>query len=170
MKDIIKITGIIFIGIFIAVFLYPFLHEAGHMLAAFAVGADIKEFNLYPTPSILCNVDITNTWSTTLIGFSGILLPFVLVAIVQPKGFWNWYIFFILREICLLSIFISLASIIMFYNGIVIADDDITKILMTNPSNGLLYALILILLLIWLCILIAKSHPIQKILKYFNVM
>lgn len=169
MRDTLKISGILFSGIFTAAFLYPFLHETGHSLAAFAVGAEVKEFNLYPLPSVLCNIGALDNYEIVLIGLGGILLPFLSVAFVQPKGFWISYIIFVMRGICLLSFLISFISIIMFYNGGEIADDDMTKILQIDSSNSLLYASILIVLFILTSILIAKSHPLRKCYKYFEI-
>lgn len=169
MRDTLKILGILFAGVFTAAFLYPFLHEAGHALAAFAVGAELKAFNLYPVPSVLCNIATLDNYEIMLIGFGGMLLPFISVAFIQPKGFWSSYIVFIMRGICLLSFFISFISIIMFYNGHEIADDDMTKILEIDSSNGILYALILIILFILTSALIAKSHPLRKCNKYFGI-
>lgn len=169
MKDILKMLGILFIGVFTAAFLYPFLHETGHALAAFTVRAEIKAFNLYPVPSVLCNIGTLDNYEIILIGFGGMLLPFILVAFIQPKGFWSSYIVFIMRGICLLSFLISFISIIMFYNGHEIADDDMTKILEMDSSKGILYVLILMILFILTSGLIAKSHPLRKCYKYFGI-
>ncbi len=49
MKDFLKIIGIILVGLFTAVIIYPMLHEAGHSLIALTVGADVVEFNLFPS-------------------------------------------------------------------------------------------------------------------------
>lgn len=169
MRDILKILGVLFSGIFTAVFLYPFVHETGHALAAFAVGAEVKKFNLYPLPSVLCNIGALDNYEIVLIGLGGMLLPFISVAFVQPKGFWISYIIFVMRGICLLSFLISFISIILFYNGGEISDDDMTQILQIDSSNGLLYASILIVLFILTSILIVKSHPLQKCYKYFEI-
>lgn len=168
MRDTLKISGILFAGVFTAAFLYPFLHETGHSLAAFAVGAEVKEFNLYPLPSVLCNIGTLDNYEIVLIGLGGTLLPFISVAFVQPKEFWISYIIFVLRGICLLSFLISFIAIILFYNGGEIAD-DMTQILQIDSSNGLLYASVLIVLFILTSILIAKSHPLRKCYKYFEI-
>lgn len=169
MKDTLKILGVLFAGIFTAAFLYPFLHESGHSLVAFAVGAEIKEFNLYPMPSVICNIGTLDNYEIILIGLGGMLLPFVPVAFIQPKGFWQSYIIFVMRGICLLSFLISFISILLFYTGKEIANDDMTKILQMDSSNGLLYASILIVLFILTSTLIAKSHPLRKCYKYFEI-
>lgn len=169
MKDTLKISGILFAGVFTAAFLYPLLHESGHSLAAVAVGAEIKEFNLYPLPSVLCNIGKLNGYEVILIGLGGILLPFASVVFIQPKGFWQSYIIFVMRGICLLSFLISFISILLFYNGKEIANDDMTTILQIDSSNGIIYVLILIILFIWTSIMIVKSHPLRKCCKYFEI-
>lgn len=39
MKDILKCIGLLIVGLFVAVIVYPFLHETGHSIVALAVGA-----------------------------------------------------------------------------------------------------------------------------------
>lgn len=83
MKDIIKLIAITVTGFFIAVIFYPFLHEGGHSLAAVIVGAKVEEFNLYPLPNVLCNVQSVGTMGLVIIGISGMLFRFLITAIIQ---------------------------------------------------------------------------------------
>lgn len=76
--------GIIMIGLTVAVFIYPFLHESGHSIAAFAVGAEIREFRILPVPYVMCNVAMLSNWQQIMIGVSGALFPFF-VSLVLPR-------------------------------------------------------------------------------------
>ena len=118
MKDAFKIAAVTLAGLFTAVFLYPFLHEGGHFLAAVIVGAEVKEFHLFPSPNILCDVHTVNIPGLIWIGLHGILFPFLLVCVVRPKKFWFWHINFVLRGICLLSFLISAAGFFLYTDGI----------------------------------------------------
>ena len=61
MKDILKYLGLFFVGLFVAIIIYPFLHEAGHSMAAILVGAKVIDFNLLPLPYVTCEVSSLNT-------------------------------------------------------------------------------------------------------------
>lgn len=169
MKDAIKIAAITLVGLFIAVILYPILHEGGHSLAAVMAGAEIKEFNLFPLPNVLCDVQAVTLPGLILIGLSGMILPFLIVSMVQPRKFWGWYVCFILRGICLLTFGISLTAIILYWFGTEIANEDIMKVISFAPSLSVLYALGLTVLIVWDVILVVKSKPIRQCLKFFHL-
>ena len=41
LEDAIKIVGILLVGLFVAIFYYPFLHEVGHAIATVMSGAEL---------------------------------------------------------------------------------------------------------------------------------
>ena len=45
------------IGLLCAVFIYPFLHELGHGLVVFLLGAKVVKLQWFPLPSILCRMN-----------------------------------------------------------------------------------------------------------------
>ncbi len=169
MKDAIKIAAITIVGLIIAVIVYPVLHEGGHSLAAVIVGAKIEEFNLYPLPNVLCSVQSVGTMELVVIGISGMLFPFLLTAIIQPKKFWSWYICFTTRGICLLSFVIALFAVAVFQTDLKMVNEDITQVMQLAPDYKGLYAAILLGLVVWDILLVVKSHPIRRCMEFFNL-
>lgn len=94
------------IGLFIAIILYPFLHESGHSLAAFVVGADVTEFCVLPVPYVMCNVASLTEIQQMIIGVSGMAFPIIIALVIPKRWFWTWYIRFVLLGISLLAFII----------------------------------------------------------------
>lgn len=169
MKDVLKVFGLVFVGLFIAIFIYPTLHEFGHMLATFVLGGSVKEFHVFPMAYVVCDMSHTRVLSKIIIGLSGMLLPFLLSSIVQPKKFWGWYICFITRGVCILSFVISLAAIVLFHLEREIENEDIIQVLKMEPAYGGIYFAFLMLLLVADIILVVRSRPINQCLRYFEL-
>lgn len=89
-KDYLKILGLIVVGLGTAILLYPFLHELGHTLAVIVTGGKILEFQLFPLPNVLCELKEYTVFNTILIGFSGMVFPFLISVVPRRKSFWLW--------------------------------------------------------------------------------
>lgn len=169
MKDAMKIAAITIVGLIIAVIVYPFLHEVGHSLAAVIVGAKVEEFNLYPLPNVLCNVQSVGTMGLVVIGISGMLFPFLLTSMIQSKRFWSWYICFTTRGICLLSFAIALFAVVVFQTDLKMINEDITQVMQLTPDYKGVYMIVLLGLIVWDILLMAKSHPIRRCMGFFDL-
>lgn len=169
MKDAMKIAAITVVGLIIAVIVYPFLHEGGHSLAAVIVGAKVEEFNLYPLPNVLCNVQSVGTVGLVVIGIGGMLFPFLLTSIIQPKRFWSWFICFTTRGICLLSFAIALFAVAVFQTDLKVVNEDITQVMQIAPNYRALYVVMLLGLIAWDILLVVKSHPIRRCMEFFDL-
>lgn len=169
MKDAIKIAAITIVGLIVAVIVYPLLHEGGHSLAAVIVGAKVEEFNLYPLPNILCSVQSVGTMGLVVIGISGLLLPFLLTVVIQPKRFWGWYICFTTRGICLLSFAVALFAIAVFQTERQMVNEDITLVMELAPEHKGIYAAILLGLAGWDILLVVRSHPVRRCMEFFGL-
>ena len=169
MKDALKYFGLLAVGLLTAIFLYPFLHELGHTCAAIIFGRQVCDFRLFPIPSVMCEMDITNELAVIVVGFSGMLLPY-LVSLVPPrKTFWIWYLWLIISGISLLSFSVSIAGILMYVSGNPMANEDITQIMKFADEYYVLYLAILIVLFVIRSIQIVHSKPIKRCMKYFGV-
>lgn len=169
MKDWIKVILITIVGLFIAIFVYPALHEIGHILSAAFCGGEIRELHIFPSAYVVCDTVNMGDIGKIVVGLSGMFLPFLLTSIVQPKKFWTWYACFILRGICMLSFLISLAAIVMFRLEKAIPNEDITQVLQTRPVYGWVYFIGLFILLVFELYLIVKSRPIKQFFEYFEL-
>lgn len=138
-------------------------------MAAVIVGAEVEEFNLYPLPNVLCSVQSVGTMGLVVIGISGMLFPFLLTSIIQPKRFWSWYICFTTRGICLLSFVIALFAVVVFQTDLKIVNEDITQVMQFTPDYRGLYGIVLLGLIVWDILLVIKSHPIRRCMEFFDL-
>ncbi len=172
MKDLIKLAGILFLGLLTAVFIYPFLHETGHSAAALLLGTQVLEFNLLPFPNVLCNMTSISKIGIAFTGLNGTVFPiafsFVISRLSENKSFWIWYITFILNGIGLLSTAISVTAVFLFNIGRPIANEDITQILQFIPNSSFYVLLLMTAIAVRLIIKIKSDKPIKKCLAYFE--
>ena len=106
------------IGLLCAVFIYPFLHELGHGLVVFLLGAKVVELNSIGATEYV------------VAGMGGIIFPAALCLLIRcNRKFWIWYAVFIVRLICIWSLLLAAISIVLFKFGILLPNDDITRIL-----------------------------------------
>ena len=169
MKDALKCFGLLAVGLLTAIFLYPFLHEFGHTIAAIVFGRQVCGFRLFPIPSVMCEMDATNKISIIVVGFSGMLLPYLLSLISPRKNFWVWYLWLIISGICLISFSVSIAGVILYATGSPMANEDITQIMRFSEEYYVLYLAILIVLSIIRTVQIVRTKPIKRCMKYFGV-
>ena len=169
MKDILKYAGLFLVGLFVAIIIYPFLHEAGHSMMAILVGAKLIEFNLLPLPYVTCEVSNLNTTSVILIGLAGMFIPAIISIIARPKPFWFWYSNLVLKFICLLSFAISFVAIVLYLFGVTIKNEDIVQVI--NIWNNGVFVLIITMVLSMIGIFrsIIKQKSLEKIMHYFKV-
>lgn len=168
MKDVVKLIGIIGIGLFIAIIVYPVLHELGHVLVAIIIGSEVLEFNLFPLPNVLCNVSGVSTVENIMIGAGGIILPFVFSTVIYSKKFWIWYIGMVINIICLISFVISTIGCVLFLVAEPIENEDITQILNLCPNTANLWLVGFLVLIGYTGFRIYKSHPIKHCIEYFD--
>ena len=84
------------IGLLCAVFIYPFLHELGHGLVVFLLGAKVVELQWFPLPSILCRMNSIGATEYVVAGMGGIIFPAALCLLIRcNRKFWIWYAVFI---------------------------------------------------------------------------
>lgn len=169
MRDILKYAGLFIVGLFVAIIIYPFLHEAGHSMVAILVGAKVIDFNLLPLPYVTCEVSNLNTTSMILIGLAGMFLPVLISIIVRPKSFWFWYCNLVMKFICFLSFAISFIAIVLYIFGVTIKNEDIIQVI--DIWNNGVFVLIIIMALSMIGIVrsIMIQKPLIKILEYFKV-
>ena len=168
-SDVLSMIGIITIGLTVAIFVYPFLHESGHSIAAFAVGAEIKEFCILPVPYVMCNVEFLTNGQQIFIGVSGVLFP-LFVSLVPPRRwFWSWYIRFLLMGISLLSFVISAVTLVLPNGGQLNPQDDMLQVLDLWTASAACLPLILSVMCIATVIIILRDKPHRMICKRFGI-
>lgn len=169
MKDALKCFGLLAVGLLTAIFLYPFLHELGHVIAATFLGTNVCDFQLFPVPSVMCEMDATNELAIVIVGFGGMILPYLISCASPGKHFWSWYLWLVISVICLLSFIVSIVGIVLYKVGNPIANEDITRIMEYSDEYDTLYLGILVVLTILRVVQITRTNPIRRCLKEFDV-
>lgn len=169
MKDVFKYVGLFFVGLFVAIIIYPFLHEAGHSMMAILVGAKVIDFNLLPLPYVTCEVSSLNTTSMILIGLAGMFVPALISIIVRPESFWFWYCNLVIKFICLLSFAISFVAIVLYLFGVTIKNEDIVQVIDIWNNGVCVLIITMVLSMIGIIRSIMMQKPLIKIKNYFKV-
>ena len=164
-KDAGRVFLLAVIGLFVAVLVYPFFHELGHAAMSFLVGAEVKQFTLFPLPSVLCDVGMLTNFDKILIGVSGMALPFSVAAVFPKRWVVTEYIRFLLKGISLLAFMIPFVSVAVGCNP---QDDMVQTIGYWRWGRGeiLIFAIIFASLIL---VSIIKDRPIQAVKKYFEI-
>ena len=157
MKSYIKVFVFLFLGLCLAIFIYPFLHELGHVIASVLLGLQCREFHLLPMPYVLCDMSQAREIDYYIVGSAGILFPIIISQLLRP--FYNKNIFidftvFIIEGISALACAISLISIFLLQFGYELKEDDITSVLIKTNSSLLFTGIISALLSIGLVIIV----------------
>ena len=164
-KDVMKLLLIVGIGFFIALIGYPFLHEMGHIFASLLVGAKVLELTLFPVPSVLCDVTSVDTTGLVVIGFGGVIFPFLTSLIIPRKWFETWCARAILQGITMLSLVISCVSILFSVNH----QDDMIQVLNFWESGKTALLVILCASAVATLAAIAHDRPGRRICRFFGV-
>ena len=165
MKDALKALGILAMGLFVAIIVYPFLHEAGHTIATVLAGAKVIEFNLWPIPSILCNAIGISTGGFVIIGFSGTIFPILISLILPRKRFYMWYLKALLQGISLLALCVSFVSVMFRVN----LQDDMFQVLKFWSYGEASLLLLLSGGMAFLLSLILREKPSRRICNFFDM-
>lgn len=169
MKDALRCIGLLVAGLLAATFLYPFLHEIGHIITAAGFGFKISNFQLLPLPSVVCEMDLTNKFATGIVGFGGMILPYFISLIPPKKHFWLWYIWLVISGICLLSFILSIVGVVLYSIEMPMNNEDITQVIAYSGRYYILYLVILIALVALRIIQIIRTKPIKRCLIEFGV-
>ena len=168
-SDLLTIIGIIIVGLSVAIFVYPFLHESGHSIAAFAMGAEIKEFCILPVPYVMCNVGTLTNWQQIIIGVAGAFFTLFVSLAIPKRWFWGWYIRFLLMGISLLAFTISAVTLIL-PNGVQLnPQDDMLQVADLWTGLPVLLSLMLSFMCVAIVFIISRDRPCRMICKKFGV-
>ncbi len=170
MKDILKCVGLLTVGLFVAIIVYPFLHEAGHFVATVLVGAKVIDFNLFPLPYVTCEISGLNKVCIILIGLSGMFFPTIISITIRPKSFWLWYGSLVIKGICLLSFTISFIAILFYLFGVSMKNEDIVQVMEIWNDGVFILAISMLLSIIVIIRSIIKQKPLNRIMVYFKVL
>lgn len=161
--------GILIIGLFTAILIYPLLHEIGHSVAAILVGGSVCEIKLLPLPYMTCDVSGIGSTGMTVIGISGMLFPLLLTWLIYMKNFWIWLIGLYMNFICFLSFSISLYGCITYIIGKPLVNEDITKIIELCPDKTWVWIAVFSALIVCIIVQVIITKPIKHCFDFSDV-
>ena len=165
LRDFLKILYIIVVGLLVSMFIYPILHESGHLLATLAFGGSVGKVSIFPAAYTECDVLSISALGKAVIGLSGMIFP-MLFSWVRFKNFYVWYPVFVLRGIIFLSFAISAVSIGLFYNGTIVENEDVVQVLRICSEHTVMTIASVIVMAVLSAVLILTDHPIKRFFDY----
>ena len=171
MKDSIKVLKLMFFGLLSAVFIYPFLHESGHVISALFSGAKLVGFTMFPLPNTVCEFDHDNTVSQMMSALGGVVFPYVLSFVLVPKTskkFIWWYVFFLMRIISIYATFLSMISLFLIACGVPLKNVDVSVVFEVYPDYTVFIVAGLIMMISFGLIVSLKDKPITHFKDYFE--
>lgn len=167
--DFLNLSGMILMGLLVAIIVYPFLHEGGHSLTALLVGANVVEFDILPLPYVICNVASLTSIQQIVIGVSGMIIPFLIAVLIPHKWFWSWYIRFLLFGFSLLAVVISVATLILPNGADLNPQDDMLRVLSLWSGAEIILTISLIAISVLIVALIWWDKPVKMICSKFGI-
>lgn len=167
--DFLNLSGMILMGLVVAIIVYPFLHEGGHSLAALLVCADVVKFQILPLPYVMCNVASLTSIQQIVIGVSGMIIPFLIALLIPRKWFWSWYIRFLLFGISLFAFVISAATLILPNGADLNPQDDMLRVLSLWSGAETIMTISLIAISVLIVALIWWDKPVKMICRKFGI-
>lgn len=149
-----------------AVFIYPTLHELGHYLAAFLMGAEIVGVSIFPVPYVSLTLENPEAYQQAIIGMAGLILP-MLVFFIRPGKLTKSTVVYTLRAINVLAWFLSCVAVVSSRFGYDWDNEDVLQVIeCIGGGETVILTLCLIALVTCLCLLI-RSKPIGRIMSFF---
>lgn len=161
-----KIILLIITGILFIYPIQPFLHESGHAIATLLLHGKIKDFLMFPQPSVIVDIRGLTDMQLYLISISGTIFPCLLAMFPLGKTFFGKLCMLFLRIEGIVTCIMTLGLIGLTNFGIADKREDIIRALNLYDNKAVLIAIYLTLLtiqifLIWKMI---RTH-IQKLDK-----
>lgn len=169
-RDLTKLLKIFLISLVLIYFLFPLVHESGHAFFCLLVGAQVKSFEIFPIPSVLCSAAGLETLEILFIGSGGMIMTFLFSVIFNfKKNFYLWFLGFFFRIITALSLMISCVSSVMWGFGVRFETED--AVTMLDYCGDAIYPIVLgtALLLFFIVLMIKRDNFIKRIGEFFRV-
>lgn len=173
MKNFLKTLKLMVIMELVVIFVYLFLHEAGHALTALLFGIEILEFKIFPKAYVMCDMSTNNSViAMIIIGLAGLTFPFIISKILDLFNFKKFHLWYINMSLKYASIFHMLGSLvfaILYLLGNDYTEDDVIMLIDFYPKGTIIYFLMLFSLALVLIIDIIKSKPLERLETYYEI-
>ena len=169
MKDVIRLFGVLILGLIVAIFCYPFLHETGHAIAIILSGAELYEFRVLPIPYISCNVYSIGNVQQCLIGIAGMIFPFLISFFIGRNNFWMWLVSLLIKGISALAFAISYLAVLCYETDILWVNEDIVKVVQISEIKSSFWLLFSLVMFCFAVIVLYYEKPIERFKNYFEI-
>lgn len=166
-KIVSQVAILMIIALFILLFIYPILHESGHILAALLIGIIPSRVELFPIAHVVVPIKEYSLGQATLMFGAGYWFPPMVIAMLRG----NYYFYFSRLTVLLLTLVSavsSMVSVIRLPYGGENAFDDITQLLQLFPEQQEFAVLFLSISIVLLMLAIVLSHPLSKMVDFFE--
>lgn len=161
MKLIGRIVLLFLIAVSVMFFLYPVLHEAGHLLAALLCGIEISGVGLFPVAYVQAAPARLSPAALMFFALSGCYFP--LLALLLPPYRLSW-VGFVKLTVAVMTLSFALTSLLTLW-GVPLsrgAFDDAAAVLNIFPQCRIPVILLLLLALTASALYIAFSKPLSR--------
>ena len=148
-----------------AIFVYPVLHEAGHLLATLVFGGSVGRVSVFPVAYTECDVFFVSNFGKAVIGLSGMIFP-MLFSGFRFKSFYAWFPVFALRGIGFLSFAISAVSIALFFNGTTVENEDVVQVIQICGEHTAMAVTVVTFMTVFSVVLILTDHPFKRFTEF----
>lgn len=129
MKILCYYLRIVIVSLFVALVLYPAIHEIGHVIFVVLFGGVVVDFNIFPLPNIVCDISAVSTAGKVLIGLGGMMLTSATFFIKPLRNFWIWYMEFVMKLICEYALVLSVVAVISDSFGLSWSHEDVIQVI-----------------------------------------
>lgn len=162
-----KSTVIIIACMAVPTFIYPLLHEVGHVFFALIFRCNIQYIKLFPVPQTAITGNGTPL-SLFFIGIGGLLFPVTVSFLFRPKRTLLKIISAVLIAVESFSMAIAIVSVFLFAAETPMPNDDITLLMEQNEYFGLLILIISLIGFFSLTAVFVQKRPLALIKLYLR--
>ena len=153
----IKLVWMCLTAVCTATFVYPFLHELGHLLAAILTESRIVEFSVFPT---------SYAWRTVVVGLCGMMFP-MLCALVHPRQLTMSVIVYTIRAANILAWFLSCMVIVFNHIGMSWENEDVINVIRCIGGGENVLFLVCLIAMLFSVFVFFKDKPVSRIVSFF---
>ncbi len=161
-----RLMTLLFGAVGVVFFLYPFLHELGHLLCGLLVGGTLKGVSWYPAPGVWFDLSGTDDVGYIATALAGIYLPYLYALSLHPKHFFPWFLSYTFKGMVLLSLLLSMGVVLLYSQGQIVAGDDLVKVLTRFEEGTWLIFVGLFLSVVVLLSEMRTEQPIRQLQSF----
>ena len=147
-------------------FIYPFLHEAGHLIAAMISGAESISWEIFPTAHTDFLINPDNSIDVMFISLSGNIAPLIIVLTPSFKLFCLYYFKLTTSLLSAVTAGLSVMFIVAEYKGGDLVFDDAVRFVDLYPDLSTPVLFVLATELIVSVSFIIFTGPIERTTLY----